>query len=107
MVKRIETNYQQSWGVGKVRCRHESRESYRGENGRDTELLDTILKDKLEFAYKSQRLERQLAEKGATSSRRIARPKEKQQLCAKSNLNVKTKKKFQPANASEIHDINQ
>ena len=78
----------------------------RNENVRDTELLDTVLKDKLEFAYKSQRLEKSLlSERVQGSSKKNVRAKEPQQMSAKCQLNEKTKKKVQLGN--KVHDINQ
>ena len=69
--------------------------------------MNTILKDKLEYAYKSQRLEKQLLkEKSASLRRRGLQDKE---ICpvhnvpTKSHQNVKSKKGFQLAN--DINDI--
>ena len=74
MVKKIEKNYKNNEIGGKHKKEYEEPA---GDNGRDTDLLDTILKDKLEYAYKSQRLEKQLLkEKSASLRRRDLRGKE-------------------------------
>ena len=95
MVKKIEKNYKSN--ENGVKYKQEC------DKDRDTDLMDAILKDKLEYAYKSQRLEKHLLkEKSVSLRRRDLRGKEISQT-HKSHINMKSKRRFQFEN--DVNDI--
>jgi len=104
MVKKIEKNYKTN--ENGVKYKQECEETA-GDKDRDTDLMDAILKDKLEYAYKSQRLEKQLLkEKSVSLRRRDLRGKEISQthhVSTKSHINMKSKRRFQFEN--DVNDI--